>query len=144
MSEFTLTGDTSVGEAVKAVLEAPMDGSMIVTIKKKVNTRTSLQNNSLHLALRNAAKQLNDAGIGQRDFWQRAKHDFDIPNSESSLKDIFSRVCSILHGEERTHKLTTKELQDAFDVFQLGLSQSCGITVEWPHSEPPLLNEYRG
>ena len=138
INEITLMSDATVGQAVEAILRTPINGQYRVTIEKITKTRSSLQNNSLHLALRNAAKQLNDAGIGQRDFWQRAKHDFDIPNSESSLKDIFSRVCSILHGEERTHKLTTKELQDAFDVFQLGLSQSCGITVEWPHSEIPI------
>jgi len=104
--------------------------------------RTTLQNRSLHKMFRDTSETMNNCGLTQRGFWEKAKRDFDLPISENYLKEVFQAVCETTCGKDKTSELTTKELQYAFDVFQHGIAQSCGIAVVWPADEIPLCEEH--
>ena len=101
--------------------------------------RTTKQNNALHLMARQVADQLNDAGYSQRTFWEAMKVGFDVPNTEQSIKEVLQALSGTLNGEDRTHKLNTKEVQYLYKVFAHGMATSCGIEVRWPEDEPPMI-----
>jgi hypothetical protein len=107
-----------------------------------VTDRTSKQNSSLHVMAREVAKQLNEAGYTQRTFWEAMKVGFDVPNSEASIKEVLQALSGSLNGEDRTHKLDTKEVQYLYEVFAHGMAQSCGIEVRWPEDTPEMIKEY--
>jgi len=142
LPEIHLTGEESVSKAVQAILSSELDGTVFVTVKKVKNPRTVLQNRSAHLYFRMMADGLNNAGIDQVALMKSFKEGFKIPNTMESIKGLFSRVAAVMLGEERTSRLSTKEIQQIYEAVDRGMNQKFGITYPWPSDQPPMITEH--
>jgi len=110
-------------------------GNYIVEIKRNVSQRTLSQNSALHKYFELLAAEMNDAGITQQLITSKLKEGFEIPVSGSFLKDIFRQIGKDLYDIESTAKLTTKQIQDVYLVFDQGMAEKTGCAVAWPTVE---------
>lgn len=102
--------------------------------------RTEAQNKALHLYFTQLAEVLNDSGY---DMKKVLKPTVDIPWSSKNIKEFLWRpIMKIQTGKESTKDLTTKEIDEVFDVINRHLSEKFGITIEFP-SIDSLINKSR-
>ena len=139
--KITLINEDSVAQAVEAILKTPIDGTFSFEVKKLKIGRTNLQNRSLHLYFKLIANALNDAGIDQRILMNSFKYGFKVPNTEVSTKMLFQRIAGVIHGEDKTHRLSTKEIQQTYEAMDMGLSQKHGVHIPWPSLEEQMMQE---
>ncbi len=107
---------------------------------KEEKQRTDLQNRSLHLYFTQLAEELNNNNLDMRTV---LKPDIEIPWSATSVKNFLWRpIMKIQTSKESTTELTTKEIDEIFDVINKHIGEKFGIHVEWPSSEA-LINKSR-
>jgi len=141
VNKIILHNEESVANAVEEILNTPIDGTFSIEIKKVKAGRTTLQNRSLHLYLKLIANALNSAGIDQRMLLNSFKDGFSLPNTEVSMKMLFQRISGVMHGEDRTHRLSTKEIQQTYEAMDMGLSQKHGVHIPWPSLEEQMMQD---
>ena len=107
-------------------------GGYVVEIKKSQSTRTLSQNSALHKYFQLLADEMNDAGITQQLITSKLNAGFEIPVSESFLKDIFRQIGKNMYDIDSTAKLSTKEMQEVYLVFDHGMAEKTGCAVAWP------------
>lgn len=101
--------------------------------------RTNQQNRSLHLYFTHLAEKLNEAGLDMR---KTLKPEIEIPWSGKSVKEYLWRpIMKAQIGKESTTELTTKEIDEVFDVINRHLSEKFGLTVEFPSNESLMLKD---
>ena len=94
----------------------------------------------MHLYFTQLAEALNDAGLDMR---KTLKPSIEIPWSSKSIKEYLWRpIMKAQCGKESTTELTTKEIDQIFDVINRHLSEKFGLFVEWPSLES-LINKSR-
>jgi len=114
---------------VNLLLDRP-DGEYVLTIQKKVNTRTALQNRSLHLWFNQLAKALNDAGF---DMKKVVRQELDIKWTDYNIKEyLFKPTAKMLFGKDSTRQLTTKEVSEVHELIAKTISERTGVYVDWP------------
>jgi hypothetical protein len=102
--------------------------------------RTNKQNKALHLMFTHLAQELNDAGLDMR---KTLKPGVDIPWNGKTIKDYLWRpIQKAQLGKESTTELTTKEIDQVFEVICRHLGEKFGITIEFPSIES-LINQSR-
>lgn len=107
---------------------------------KPQNPRTETQNKALHLYFTQLAEELNNAGYDMR---KTLRNDIDIPWSGSTIKEyLFRPVMKAQLGKKSTTELTTKEIDQVFDVINRHLGEKLGIHVPFPSLES-LINNSR-
>ena len=100
---------------------------------EKVKNRTPKQNNSLHLYLQLLSDELNDAGWDMRAV---LKPEVEIPWTVTSAKEYLWRpIQEIMLQKKSTTKLTTKELQQVWEVVNRHVGEKCHIHVPFPSEE---------
>jgi len=97
-------------------------------------SRTSAQNASLHLWLRQLSEVLNLAGLDMRHV---IKEEIDIPWTTESAKEYLWRpVQKAMTGKESTTEPNKLEYPEISDAISRHLSQKFGITPPpWPEAE---------
>ena len=109
-----------------------------ISIKKHTKkARTSKQSRSLHLWFTSLAEMLNDAGYKQKSLMADMKEGFDIPITDSMLKEIFKKIAMAMYEKDSTTKLTTKELQEVYKIMDFRLREITGVGCEFPSIQPP-------
>ena len=107
---------------------------------KEEKQRTELQNRSLHLYFTQLAEELNNSGY---DMKKVLKPSVDIPWNSKSIKEfLFRPIMKIQTGKSSTTELTTKEIDEIYDVINRHIGEKFGIHVEWP-SLDSLINKSR-
>ena len=97
------------------------------------NKRTLLQNKALHKYLSLLATALNEAGW---DMKRTLKPGIEIPWTEEMVKThLWKSVQEVMLAKESTTELTTKEVNDVYEVVDRHLSQTTGVHVEFPKDE---------
>lgn len=92
--------------------------------------RSNKQNNALHLMFENIADELNDSGmyIGQ-------VIRLDARWNKERVKElIWKPTQEVLHKKKSTTQLTTKEIDEVFEVIHQALA-SKGIQIVFPSIE---------
>jgi len=93
-------------------------------------TRSSLQNNSLHVYCRMLAKELNAAGLDMRAV---IKQDIAIDWSEETVKEnLWKPIQKALTKESSTSNVNTKDYVIIYETLNRHLSEKFGISVPWP------------
>jgi hypothetical protein len=101
--------------------------------------RTLSQNKSLHLMFEQLANELNDNGLDVR---STLKEDIEIPWNAYLIKElIWKKVQKAQLGKESTTQLTTKEINQVFEVIARHLAQKFGIVIEFPSIETLMMKE---
>tara|TARA_Y200000002_G_C22471509_1_gene574776 strand:+ start:185 stop:604 length:420 start_codon:yes stop_codon:yes gene_type:complete len=96
----------------------------------EAKTRTSRQNNALHLYCRIAAKDLNDAGCDQR---KVLKPSMSIPWTMESFKEnLFKPVMAAMFGHTTTADLKTGQVGEVYDTINRELSEKFGVQTSFP------------
>ena len=97
--------------------------------------RTAQQNKAIHKYFSEVAMELNNAGIGMKEFIR----DFEIDVTPNAVKDIFRAIGKVKYGKESTADLTTTEIQgcwleldrsNAFRGFSIPFPSNSGFTDE--------------
>ena len=105
-----------------------------LSLSKEEKQRTELQNNSLHKYCELLSEALFEAGITQKKFLEAMN---EIHNSPESIKAVFRQYGKEKYGKKSTAGLTTKEISDIYEEFNLNLSK-IGIHIPWPSSEEQM------
>jgi len=99
--------------------------------------RTNQQNKSLHIYLALVAGAMADAGY---DMKQVVKLPIR-PNKDNVKEEMFKPVMNNLYPDKTsTTELSTTEMQDVYEVFNVALSQKLGIGFDWPCNDS-LMNQ---
>lgn len=102
--------------------------------------RTLQQSKALHLYFSHLAEILNDNNLDMR---KVLKPSINIPWTAKSIKEhLWRPIMKIQLGKDSTTELTTKEIDEVYDVINKHLGEQFGITVEFPSIES-LINESR-
>jgi len=103
-----------------------------MAVKKAMKKpRSSAQNRSLHLWMRQLSDALNTAGLDQR---KVLKANLDIPWNEESVKtNLWLPVMTAMLGIESTAEAETKDYDQVYSVLSKHLSEKLGVTAPvWP------------
>lgn len=85
------------------------------------------------------ANELNDNGLDVR---STLKEDIEIPWNSYLIKElIWKKVQKAQLGKESTTQLTTKEINQVFEVIARHLAQKFGIVIEFPSIETLMMKE---
>jgi len=101
--------------------------------------RTLLQNRAAHKYFRLMADEMIKHDITQRLLFESFK---DMEMTEHSVKLAFQRVALAQCGTDKTHKLSTKEMTEVYDIFDFYINQQHGVSVDWPSNSPPMIVEH--
>ena len=95
--------------------------------------RTSQQNKSLHLYFTLLADELNAAGYDMR---RTLKPGVDIPWTPELVKQyLWKGIQEAMLGSDSTRGLTTKEIDQVYDVLNKHLGETTGVHVAFPTKE---------
>jgi len=101
---------------------------------KKDKIRTLKQNSCLHLMFSQLADELNDSGL-----YISQVIKFDAPwNGERVKELIWREVQKKMTGKESTTKITTREVDEIFEVIHQALSQK-GVEIRFPAIETLMM-----
>jgi len=94
--------------------------------------RTPQQNKCLHSYLGQIATELNEAGY---DFKQVVK--LPVTFTTDNMKEyLFKPVMSLMFPDiESTTDLTTKQLQEVYEVFNAAIADRFSVSGDWPNYE---------
>lgn len=108
---------------------------------KPVKTRTETQNKALHLFFTQLAEELNNAGY---DMKKTLKPEIDIPWSAHTVKEYLWRpIMTAQLGKTSTTELTTKEIDQVFDVINRHLGEKFGIHVDFPSIDSLMFKQMK-
>jgi len=95
--------------------------------------RTLTQNAAIHKYFSMLAESLNNAGL---DVKKTLRHDFDIPWSESLVKElIWKGVQKAMFDIDSTTKLDTAQVSQVYEVINRHIGSTHGVSVIFPSNE---------
>ena len=95
--------------------------------------RTLRQNNSLYKFFELLAKDLSEAGLDAK---QVLKPEVEIPFTPEMCKVLLWRpIQEAMYGTTSTTELSTKQINDVYEVLIRHMGEKFGITTEFPHQE---------
>ena len=107
---------------------------------QNLSKRTNQQNKALHKLYELYAEELNLAGL---DMKAVLKPEVDIPWNRDSVKEhLWRPVQEAMLHKKSTTELTTKEIDQVFDVINRHIGEKFGLTVPFPSIEA-LINYER-
>jgi hypothetical protein len=100
--------------------------------------RTIKQNASLHKYAELLAETLDAGGYDMRTLIRVPIR----PNKDNVKEEMIKPIMKALYPEkESTTQLTTKEMQEVYEVCNRATAQKLGISIEWPSNQPWMLDE---
>ena len=107
-----------------------------------MNQRTGQQRKSIEVYCRIMAELLNNAGIGQKLFYEKMIKE-DIEWTQPAFKGFMKKVLNLQDPEKTsTTELSTTDMQALYETVDKAVSQVFGVRADWPSSEPPMLDEH--
>lgn len=95
--------------------------------------RTLKQNSSLYKFFELLAKDLSEAGLDAK---QVMKPNADIPFTQEMVKVLLWRpIQEAMYGTTSTTELSTKQINDVYEVLIRHMGEKFSITTEFPHQE---------
>ena len=92
--------------------------------------RTTQQNKALHKFFELVAETLNSAGLDMR---KALRADIDIPWSKTSVKEfMWKPVQEALIGKKSTKELTTKQVDEVYNVLNKYFGEKYGLRQAFP------------
>ena len=98
-----------------------------LTTVKPLSYRTNQQSRALYLHFGNISNELQNKGITQRGFYQKAKY-FDMPCTKEFIHDMWLGLQKKMYNTDSTKLLEKHEQIDKLnDVLMKGLGETCDI-----------------
>lgn len=129
--DFWVVDDRRSLEAFIKMMTQMYEEKKYLTLKiKGGKTRTSAQNNALHVYCRLLGEKLNDSGF---DMKRIIKQEVDIPWSPSLVKEyLWKPIQKIVANEDSTAKVGSDDYHNTYSVLSRHLSDKFGVFVEFP------------
>jgi len=129
--DFWVVADRRSLEAFIKMMTQMYEEKKYLTLKiKGGKTRTSAQNNALHVYCRLLGEKLNDSGY---DMKRVIKQEVDIPWSPSLVKQyLWKPIQKIVANEDSTAKVGSDDYYNTYAVLSRHLSEKFGVFVEFP------------
>lgn len=118
-------------EAIRELLNLPIDGSHSVEIKKLPKTRTARQNRALHLYCGMVAEALNENDFTLQLVLEKSRAEIDW-NQDMVKRVIWCEVQGAITNNDKTSKAKTDHYGVVYDHVNRFLSDKFGISVPWP------------
>lgn len=97
-----------------------------------MTTRTEVQNKALHKYLELVAKELENQGQTMRDVLWRGRY-LEVPPTKHSIKEmVWKPIQNATLGKKSTTELTTKEINQVYEVMSMFLARNFGIDIPFP------------
>jgi hypothetical protein len=87
-----------------------------LSVKVANITRTQKQNNALHSTIAELRIKLNESGFSYKEFLAKNK-ELEVLWTNENIKELFKTVIKAMYKKHSTTKLTTTEIQEAWQVF---------------------------
>ena len=114
------------------------DGDYSIEITKYKKTRSSQQNNALHLWFDLLSQEFNEQGVDMRAI---IRNDIDIMWTPYSVKEYLWRpVQKQMFGKKSTTKITTEEINKIYDIINKTISERTNGIIKVPPF-PSIENE---
>lgn len=109
-----------------------------LTFVKPRSTRTSRQNNSLHLYLHQVAQVMQERGITMQDVLERIRK-IEIMPTGNALKEVaWKPLLEILKGKKSTTEHDKLDIDEVYEVMNKWLGQEWNIHIPFPTSEETI------
>ena len=106
------------------------DGDYSIEITKYKKTRSSQQNNALHLWFDLLSQEFNKQGVDMRAI---IRNDIDIMWTPYSVKEYLWRpVQKQMFGKKSTTKITTEEINKIYDIINKTISERTNGIIKVP------------
>lgn len=106
---------------------------------KTYKKRTLRQSRAIHLMFTQLAQELNEAGF---DMKKTLKPEIEIMWNEYMVKEYLWRpIQKAQLGKESTTELTTREIDEVFEVLTRHLGTKLGIQLDFPSVETLMLKD---
>jgi len=105
----------------------------------KEKQRTLTQNRALHKYFEQVATEARTTGVTFSDFI-RLRPKFEMQWSPERVKEVWRGVQELMYGKKSTAQLTSKEIDQVYDVVNKGLGEIMGFNIPFP-SEDDLRKE---
>ena len=103
--------------------------------------RSSQQNRAFHKYLSQVVNVLIEHGVSLTDL-QEAFRVRDISPTIHNIKDIWKYILFRKHGKITTTEMTTQDLNDCLDEFNITISELTGENIEFPSRDVQELIKY--
>jgi len=104
--------------------------------------RTNLQNNAMHLLFGQIADELNERGIEQKVIVELLDKYATVPWNTITVKEIIWRTLQkSLLLKQSTTALTTKEIDEVFEVMNREIFVPMGIELNFPSIEEVIFKQ---
>lgn len=103
--------------------------------------RTLAQNRSLHKYFSEVANSLIEHGKTVGDVLEIFNQD-DVSPTGDTIKEIWKSILKRKHGKTSTTEMTTQDLNDVLEEFNLKLGYLIDETIDFPSIEVQKLIEY--
>lgn len=138
-NDFLLESREQLDHLLTILRDAVESGTHRISVRPIKKQRTIPQNKSLHLYASKMAKGMNQAGITQRELTGKFKEGFELPVTESMIKDVFREVGKAMYQKESTADLSSKEICEVYKVVDQRFGEVTGVRHEWPSKEVLIL-----
>src|SRR3990167_8505157 len=97
--------------------------------------RTNQQNKSLHKYLEMVAHELSNQGQSMANVVTKLNFVEITPTKNSVKEIIFRPIMEAVVGKNTSRALTTKEIQEVYEIMSMFLSKQFEISLPWPSVE---------
>lgn len=112
-------------------------------MRPEIKPITDKQMSSIHVAYRQWADLLNEAGYTLNKAIEEGLLTIDVPFTEENVKQIFGYLAlQCLYPEKfedpkapKHPKLSTTEIQLLFDTLNANFANKFGVSIDFPHNE---------
>jgi len=108
--------------------------------EKEHKQRTTLQNKSIHAWFNLMSKELKSCGVTFQTFLAM-NPTLDIYWPPELVKKVWKEIQFAMYGTNNTTMLSTKQIDEVYDVANKMFAEITGVHVPFPSNEPPLLEE---
>jgi hypothetical protein len=105
--------------------------------ERDVKQRTLRMNRAFHLWLSLSAQALRDGGFTLKQILESIP---EVEMTPVAMKEIWRQIQVTMTGKTSTVELTTKELQEVWEIVNREILLKRGIVIPFPSSDPQIYN----
>ncbi len=134
METFFLNTKDDVDRFKALAEKAEVNGGLKIIVEETVKPITGKQMACIHIIYRMFAEALNNGGFDIQRAIDMKGIRLPISFTEENVKQIFGKpVIKSLYPKKNSHtKLSTKQVQEVFEVLNAAMSKVFGVSLQWP------------
>jgi hypothetical protein len=101
---------------------------------EEINKRTSQQNRALYKYFALVSDEARNSGITFSDFI-RTRKKLDMPWTPERVKEVWKTAQEYMYKTKSTAQLTTKQIDEVYDVVNKALGEIMGFSIPFPSIE---------